>query len=187
MKRRTRHDQTGRMRTLDGFGPRCGGLFAAFLIGITPALAGDNGFRIRLGLVNGHLRECWFGCEKGATDKYDRRLDEMAPPPGIQTGYTAFISPDNKFWLYKDVRGFGQEIVWRFSAQVYDQKTIEISWDPKEFPEAYDFTLELDKKTLNMREIRKVSVPKTRVLIIRAVRRKPGAGATDKKKPTARP
>ncbi|NOY80420.1 MAG: hypothetical protein GXP31_05365 [Kiritimatiellaeota bacterium] len=150
-----------------------------------PAAAGD-GFRVRLGLVNGHLRECWFGCEKGATDKYDRNLDEMAPPPGIQTGYTAFISPDNKFWLYKDIRGFGDRIVWRFSAQVYGKKTIEITWEPKDLPDAYDFTLESGKKTLNMRETKTLSVPKTGVLIIRGVRRKPGAGPRDRK-PAPRP
>jgi len=149
------------------------GLVVAFLLGSAVAAAGDTGFRVRLGLVHGHLRECWFGCEKGATDGYDRRLDEMAPPPGIQTGYTAFVSPDKKFWLYKDIRGFADTVVWRFGAQVYGKKTIEISWKPKDLPALYDFSIQLADKKLDMRKVKNISVPESGVLTLRAVRRKP--------------
>ena len=157
------------------------GFVIAFLLGAAAVTAGDTGFRVRLGLVHGHLRECWFGCEKGATDGYDRRLDEMAPPPGIQTGYTAFVSPDKKFRLYKDIRGFSDILVWHFGAQVYDHKTIEITWEPKALPKAYDFTIEMDGKKFDMRRVKNISVPKSRVLILRAVRRGPSTKPAPKK------
>ncbi len=154
-------------------------------LAIVPVLLGLGlalhaaGFRVRLGIEHGHLRQCWFGCESGATDKYDRRLDEMAPPPGFQTGYTAFISPDNRFYLYKDIRGFSKDITWRFQAQVYDHKPIVLHWDPKKLPPKYRFTVEYRGKKYDMAKIRELRIPTTAVLAIRAALRPPAPAATE--------
>lgn len=136
----------------------------------TRPVSGED-FQVRLGLVHGHLRETFFGCADGATDGYDRGKDDMAPPPGIETGYTAFISPDGRFYLYRDVRAPADSITWKFFARVYADKTIQVSWDPKELPAAFDFEMEAGKKALDMRKTTEVSVRDTKVLAITATRK----------------
>ena len=149
---------------------------------LAPLCARSADFKIRLGLVHGHLRETYFGCAEGATDGYDRGHDDMAPPPGIETGYTAFVSGDKRLLLYRDTRGFADTVTWRFLAQVYATKTIKIDWKPAEFPEEYDFSLRAGDKTIDMRKIHEVEVPKTEELTITAKRR-PKADAAGEKKP----
>jgi len=150
----------GRNRTL---------LSAVVAVALCTASAGAGGFRVRLELVHGHLRECWFGIDPRGTDGFDRRLDEMAPPPGIETGYTAFISPDGRYFYYKDIRGPGKRVVWKFMARVFPGKPIRIRWDAKRLPSGYRFTLKNGAETLDMRRTSETVAPDTRILVIEVV------------------
>ena len=148
---------------------------------LAPFCVRAAGFQVRLGLVHGHLRETFFGCAEGATDGFDRGHDDMAPPPGIETGYTAFISDDRRLLLYRDTRGFADTVTWRFLAQVYSTKTIKIDWKPGELPKEYEFILKAGGKTLDMREVHSIEVPKTQELTITATRRTKSATGKGKK------
>lgn len=139
--------------------------------------AGD--FTVRLGLKHGHIREVFFGCAEKATDGYDRGLDDLAPPPGIETGYTAFIAASQSRMppFYKDIRGHAERVTWRFGATVYKSKDgrvvkpIEISWDPAALPAGVDFAIQHGEEPVDMRTVSTLTVGESSVLTITASRR----------------
>ena len=107
------------------------------------ALEADADFQIAIKVKHGHLRELFIGCAEGRTDGFDRRprgaglaamFDEMAPPPGIGTGYTYLVSPDRRMQLYKDIRGPQPETPqWVLFAKPGD-KPVTLSWDKSQIP-----------------------------------------------------
>ena len=95
-------------------------------------------FEIKLMIKNGHIGHVFLGCHDQATDDFDNRLDDMAPPPGMGgIGYTFLVSPDRKYNLYKDIRGFADTIQWVFYAKPGTKPTI-VSWDPGLIPRGWD-------------------------------------------------
>lgn len=127
-----------------------------------------NSFRINLNIKNGHIGSVEFGCRDGATDGYDRRIDDMAPPPGIGgVGYTFLVSPDRKFNLYKDIRAYADTVQWVFYAKI-GRKPVVLSWEKSQIPNAFDlYCAEWDGRseavadTVNCRELESVTAEKT--------------------------
>lgn len=99
--------------------------------------ADGDAFELELKLQNGHIPQVFIACRSGATDGIDRRMDEMAPPPGIGTGYTFLVSPDRKSNLYKDVRAPADNVQWVLFARP-GGKPVTISWDTKAIPEGWN-------------------------------------------------
>jgi hypothetical protein len=98
----------------------------------------DAPFEIKLMIENGHIGHVFVGCHNQATDDFDNRLDDMAPPPGMGgVGYTFLVSPDRKYNLYKDIRGFSDIVTWIFYAKPGTKPTI-VSWDPGSIPKGWD-------------------------------------------------
>ncbi len=82
----------------------------------------------------GHLGEVLIGCSEHATDGFDPLFDDMAPPPGMGgIGYTFLISPDRKYNLYKDIRGYSNEIQWVLYVKP-GSNPVTLSWLPNEIP-----------------------------------------------------
>jgi len=128
-------------------------------------------FLVRLGLRHGHLAELFFGCDAKATAGYDRGLDDLAPPPGIETGYTAFVPDTPNFPpFYKDVRPPAATVSWKLMAKVWRNKPIEVSWDPTTLPAGFDFAIDGAGARLDMRRSASVTVDATRTLTITATR-----------------
>ncbi|MEA2012273.1 MAG: hypothetical protein U9O87_04195 [Verrucomicrobiota bacterium] len=136
----------------------------------TKRTSNKNSFSVKINLKGGHLAEVFLGCAEKATDKFDRDYDDMAPPPGINTGYTAFISPDNKFYLYKDIRPFSEVVIWNLYGKIFENKNIILNWDLKTLPENYTFSASLNSedKNYDMKKIKKIKISKTDVLTITA-------------------
>jgi len=155
------------------------GLWAGLALTAGSLPAGD--FTLRLGLVHGHLAEVFIGCAAGATPGYDAKVDDLAPPPGIETGFTVLVPPVNNVPpLYKDIRGFADTVVWKLHARVWKDKPIQVSWDSAALPAEYDFTAQLGDRTVDMRQTPRLDVPETRDVVITATRRpaaKPDAPA----------
>ena len=96
-------------------------------------------FEIKLKIENGHIGHVFIGCREGATDSFDNRIDDMAPPPGMGgVGYTFLVSPDRKYNLYRDIRGFSENVQWVFYAKV-GMKPVTLNWDAKSIPEKWNF------------------------------------------------
>jgi len=146
---------------------------AAVLVAVICPFARAEGFRVRLGLENGHLKEVFFGCEEGATSGYDRGLDDLAPPPGIQTGYTAFETPvvNMPKFFYKDIRGLDEDVTWRFYAEVFPKKPVTVTWDPADLPDAHEFVLSGGGSTYSMRDCSSVTVESSETLLIKMTSR----------------
>lgn len=127
-------------------------------------------FELKLSIKNGHLGQVFLKTDPKGTDKYDRGLDDMAPPPGMQTGYTALVSPDMKHYLYRDTRKTAKEISWIFFAEVFNNKPVTVSWNKALIPAAYDFTLEdaNNEQTLNMREVEAYTLKEKSAFYIKA-------------------
>ena len=121
-------------------------------------------FYVELKITNGHLGKVIVGCHEKATDKLDKKLDDMAPPPGMQTGYTVLVSPDQKYYLYRDVRAFADEVIWYFRATLNNKKFIKIQWDKTKFPAGYNFFLndgtngDIDMRKVSSQRITKESI-----------------------------
>ena len=95
-------------------------------------------FEIKLNIENGHIGHVFIGCREGATDSFDNRIDDMAPPPGMGgVGYTFLVSPDRKYNLYRDIRAFSENVQWVFYAKV-GMKPVTLNWDPKAIPEKWN-------------------------------------------------
>ena len=138
---------------------------------ILAASASAENFTIRLGLKNAHLREVFFGCAPNATAGYDRRLDDFAPPPGIETGYVGFISGAKNLPLfYKDIRGEKPKQTWRFYTRVYKGKPLEITWDAATLPKGWRFTLTSKAGSVNMAKQEKLVIPASETLVITAAK-----------------
>ena len=134
--------------------------------------AADDGFQVRLGLTCSHLRELFFGCANGASPGFDTGLDDFAPPPGIQTGYTAFVPEDRLLPpLYKDIRAPAEQITWRLQADVWKSKSVGITWDPSSLPARYDFRLASRDKQIDMRKETRLELATTETLTITVTRR----------------
>jgi hypothetical protein len=123
-----------------------GGLFAA-----------SRDFVLTLQLTNSHLGQIFLGCQQGATDGFDRKLDDLAPPPGIQTGYAGFISTLGNTLLYKDIKAHGDPKEWRISLEVFEGKPLRIAWRPDQLPRFYKLVLvtadgEVDMATVHQAE-----------------------------------
>lgn len=143
------------------------GVLLFVCLATSAAWAGD--FTVRFGLKNAHLREVFFGCAEGATAGYDRRVDDFAPPPGIETGYVGFISGVKNLPLfYKDIHGTEPEQTWRFYTRVYEGKPIEISWEPASLPEGWTFTLTSKAGDIDMAKTAKIVLPESETLTISA-------------------
>lgn len=126
---------------------------------------------VTLHIKNGHLSKVLLAIDEKATDGYDRGLDDMAPPPGMETGYTALVSPDKQMYLYRDSRKPAKEIEWIFYGKVHKDKVITVSWDKTKLPADYNFDLVQGDKTLKMNEVDSVQIDKTDAIIITAVKK----------------
>ncbi len=103
-----------------------------------PSRESGNRFIFRLDIANGHIGHVFIGCQDGATDGFDLRVDDMAPPPGIGgVGYTFLVSPDRKYNLYKDIRPFADTAQWLFYARI-GQKPVRVSWNSASLPKGWD-------------------------------------------------
>ena len=133
-------------------------------------------FVFKLNLDNGHVGELFVGCKPGATDGYDRKLDDYAPPPGIGgVAYTFLVPADRKMNLYKDVRAPStpeKPAQWLFFARI-DKEPVTVSWDPKTLPvDANLYLMKWDGKSkepgkvLNAAKVDKVKLEKTGYLRI---------------------
>ena len=97
----------------------------------------DEKFQMKLNVEHGHIGHVFIGCEEGATDGFDSKIDDMAPPPGMGgVGYTFLVSPDRKYNLYRDVRGFSNTVQWVFYAKI-GAHPIEVHWDVNEIPQGW--------------------------------------------------
>ena len=101
-----------------------------------PPATPDN-FTFKLSLDNGHVGEVVIGCNPKATDAYDRRLDDYAPPPGIGgVAYTFLVPPDRKMNLYQDVRApatKAKPVQWIFFARI-NKDPVTVSWRQAAIP-----------------------------------------------------
>lgn len=130
--------------------------------------AADQEFQIQLNIENGHIGQVYIGCKPGATDEFDGRVDDMAPPPGMGgIGYTFLVSPDRKYNLYKDIRGFADRVQWVFYAKT-GVKPVQVSWEPQAIPKgwtlycgAWDGTSEEVTGIINCRQTTTVETKKT--------------------------
>lgn len=132
-----------------------------------PAVKVDEGTKFELTITNGHLGKVILGINENATDGYDRGLDDMAPPPGMETGYTALVSPDKKY-LYRDTRKPAKEIEWIFRSKVYKEKAVVVSWDIKTIPADYNFDIQQGETNIDMRKQSSITIPTDDAIIITA-------------------
>ncbi len=131
----------------------------------------DKGQTLELRIINGHLGKVILGLHEKATDGYDKGLDDMAPPPGMQTGYTALVPPDKKAYLYRDTRKPASEIEWIFYSKVYKDKAVKLAWNAKDIPSGYNFEIQQGEKTIDMRKTLSITIPKTDALLITAYKK----------------
>lgn len=129
-----------------------------------------DGFEVRLGLSGAHLAEVFFGCRPAATDGFDRGLDELAPPPGIETGYVGFLPPANLPLFYRDVRGLEGPHEWKLYVRVHGDRPVEIAWDRTSLPAGWLLSITDQEATRPMGETASVRIGATHVVVIRAVR-----------------
>ena len=128
----------------------------------------DTDFQMKLDIENGHIGHVYIGCKAGATDGFDNRIDDMAPPPGMGgVGYTFLVSPDRKYNLYRDIRGFSAKVQWVFYAKV-GSKPVTLSWEPDSIPNEWnlycgkwDGKSETLKTVLNCRDKTSIQTNKT--------------------------
>ncbi|MCK5834397.1 MAG: hypothetical protein KAG98_01525 [Lentisphaeria bacterium] len=129
-----------------------------------------SGHSFEVKIKNGHLGKVILGVDAKATDGYDRGLDDMAPPPGMQTGYTALVSADKKSYLYRDTRKSGDSIEWIFYSKVYKKKAVVISWDKTKLLPGYKLVLEHGDDTIDMSKKSSLTLSKTTALLIIATK-----------------
>lgn len=129
-----------------------------------------NSFEVKI--KNGHLGKVILGVDAKATDGYDRGLDDMAPPPGMQTGYTALVSADKKSYLYRDTRKNSDLIEWIFYSKVYKKKAVVLSWDKTKLLPGYKLVLEHGDDSIDMSKKDSITLSKTTALLITATKLK---------------
>ena len=95
-------------------------------------------FQIKLDIEHGHIGHVYIGCQEDASDDFDSRIDDMAPPPGMGgVGYTFLVSPDRKYNLYRDIRGFSDSVQWVFYAKS-GTNPVKVSWEKGSIPEGWN-------------------------------------------------
>ncbi len=126
-------------------------------------------FTVRLSLKNAHLREVFFGYSARATAGYDRKLDDFAPPPGIQTGYVGFVpGVKNLPLFYKDIRGPEPDQKWEFYTKVFTGKPMTISWKRDALPKGWSLSLKAKDKTMDMTKVESITLQESQTLTIKA-------------------
>ena len=97
-----------------------------------------NGFEFKLDIENGHIGHVYIGCHHDATDAFDNKLDDMAPPAGMgPVGFTCLVSPDRKYNLYKDIRAFADTVQWLLYVKPKRNPVI-VSWNPELIPSEWN-------------------------------------------------
>jgi len=143
----------------------CGLVVVAGCLGACSVGAQD--FAVKLSLKNAHLREVFFGYSVKATKGYDRKVDDFAPPPGIQTGYVGFIPGVKNLPLYyKDIRGPEPEQVWHFYTKVHQGKPLSISWQQDAIPKNWSLTMQRKKEKIDMRKSSSITLQESQTLTI---------------------
>jgi hypothetical protein len=141
-------------------------LFLAGIFGLAAVVSGQ-GFELKLQLQRAHIGEVFLGCQDGATSAYDRKIDIFAPPPGMQTGYVGFTSPNPKLpLLYKDIRGLDLPQEWKLQCQPEGNQAIVLSWSADSIPEGLALTIKQDDRAFDMRTVKRMEVKKTATLLI---------------------
>lgn len=136
------------------------GLLVAILLCGSGLWAVNRDFVLPIRLTNAHLGQVFLGCQQGATDAFDKGIDDLAPPPGIQTGYVGFVSTLPNSLLYKDVKSHGDLKEWRLSIQVYEGKPLKMSWQESQLPKFYSLTLLTGDGEVDMQKINHVEFTK---------------------------
>jgi hypothetical protein len=129
-------------------------------------IAANRDFVLTLQLTNSHLGQIFLGCQQGATDAFDRNLDDLAPPPGIQTGYAGFSSTLGNTLLYKDIKAHGDLKEWRISVEVYEGKPLRISWRRDQLPRFYKLVLVTGAEEVDMATASQVEFTDSQVIAI---------------------
>jgi len=129
-------------------------------------LAVNRDFVLALQLTNSHLGQIFLGCRQGATDGFDRDLDDLAPPPGIQTGYAGFISTLGNTLLYKDIKAHGDLKEWRISLQVHEGKPLRIAWRTDQLPRFYSLVMVTGDQEKDMAAVNQVEFTESQVVAI---------------------
>lgn len=145
---------------------------AAVLAGVACGRAAD--FEVPLGVRNAHLLEVRLGCNARGTDGYDRGLDDLAPPPGIETGFVGFIAPSRMPFFYKDIRGPVGPHEWRLRIGVFRDREVELRWKAADLPEGWEFTITTPEGVQNMRAGTDIRLAESATLVIRGARTTPG-------------
>ena len=141
-------------------------LVAILLLGAS-ALATERDFVLPLKLTHSHLEEIFLGCKEGATDAYDRGMDDLAPPRGQGTGCAGFIGPATLgSLLYKDLKAHGNLKEWEISLQVYEGKPLKISWQKEKLPECYDLTFVTNDYEKDMRKVSELEFTASQTVVI---------------------
>jgi hypothetical protein len=141
-------------------------LFLAGIFGLVAVVSGQ-GFELKLQLQRAHLGEIFLGRQDGATSDYDRGIDIFAPPPGMQTGYVGFTSPNPKLpLLYKDIRNLDLPQEWKLYCKPEGNQAIVLSWSPDSIPEGLALTIKQDDRVFDMRTVKRMEVKKTTTLLI---------------------
>jgi len=94
---------------------------------------------ITIKIKNGHIGQVILGCREGATDGFDLRVDDLAPPPGIGgVAYTYLLAPDKKWYFYKDIREYAETVEWVFHASI-TKLPVTLTWkaDEMQIPEGF--------------------------------------------------
>lgn len=124
--------------------------FIAVCLASLPLFAAEP-FKVKLHLKNSHLGELYFGTAEGASDKYNPEYDLPAPPPGIQVGYTAFIS--RPVFLYTDLKEPAEKVSWAYSVKLFPGKPVTVSWSQSDFPDHYKFTMIVGDRKIDMNTV----------------------------------
>jgi len=141
-------------------------LVTILLLGAS-ALASERDFMLPLKLTHSHLEEIFLGCKEGATDAYDRAIDDLAPPGGQGTGCAGFIGPATLgSLLYKDLKAHGNLKEWEISLQVYEGKPLKISWQKEKLPECYDLTFVTNDYEKDMRKVSELEFTTSQTVVI---------------------
>lgn len=141
-------------------------LFALVLLCGGGLFAANRDFVLTLQLTNSHLGQIFLGCQQGATDAFDRNLDDLAPPPGIQTGYAGFISTLGNTLLYKDIKAHGDPKEWRISVEVFEGKPLRIAWRPEQLPRFYKLVLVTSDGEQDMAAVNQAEFTESQVIAI---------------------
>ncbi|MGB9561921.1 MAG: hypothetical protein ACPL6C_03820, partial [bacterium] len=96
------------------------------------------GWRFSFYIDTDRQTELTIGMEKGATDGFDRELDQVAPPLPPEGSHSFFPIKDQRYSfieaLWRDIRAPQERAVWKITT-VNLEKEINIIWDPDSLPQ----------------------------------------------------